>query len=626
MNDSSLNWPDGIRAVYEGVQAQPAVRAHPIALTDAALQTGDGAGGGLPGVTVGAAEPIALAAVPPAVWQAELDRQDRVLRGAAEAMHLLLTTPRFVPALSRAFEALGKAIGVDAIALFENHRDPGTGALLTSRRYAWTHDAARGRRDAPPLRSVSYADTLRRWADLLGRGEVIAGPVRDFPAPERALLQAQGVVSTLVAPVFVGGAFWGFVAFDDRAEPRAWSEGVRAMLAAVGGSIGAAYERERAARAHREDETRTKQLALVAAHTSTGVIVTGLDRLVAWVNPAFERMSGYASEEVLGQPLGPFLNGPETELAALMAMESAYRRREAFDVEAWNHRKDGATYRARIEGRPLADDAGAFCGYMAVLTDVTKQRRATEALERALERERELGEMKTRFVAMASHELRTPLAAIQSSAELVERFALRGDPEKVSKHLGRVRANVQEMTELLDDVLLMGRADGGRLAFDPQPIELVSWVHEVAEQVRLGVGARHHLALAVPEDPVPAVADRKLLRFALGNLLSNAVKYSEPGSAVDVRLEVEAPGPERTGEPGTIRLAVRDHGIGIPAADLPRLFEPFHRAANVGTRRGTGLGLAIAHRAADAHGGRITVESAPGAGSTFTLHLPLVQP
>src|SRR5690606_14492743 len=99
MNDSSLNWPDGIRAVYEGVQAQPAVRAHPIALTDAALQTGDGAGGGLPGVTVGAAEPIALAAVPPAVWQAELDRQDRVLRGAAEAMHLLLTTPRFVPAL-----------------------------------------------------------------------------------------------------------------------------------------------------------------------------------------------------------------------------------------------------------------------------------------------------------------------------------------------------------------------------------------------------------------------------------------------------------------------------------------------------------------------------------------------
>src|SRR5690606_27767185 len=152
-----------------------------------------------------------------------------------------------------------------------------------------------------------------------------------------------------------------------------------------------------------------------------------------------------------------------------------------------------------------------FCGYMAVLTDVTKQRRATEALERALERERELGEMKTRFVAMASHELRTPLAAIQSSAELVERFALRGDPEKVSKHLGRVRANVQEMTELLDDVLLMGRADGGRLAFDPQPIELVSWVHEVAEQVRLGVGARHHLALARSEEHTSELQSRENL-------------------------------------------------------------------------------------------------------------------
>src|SRR5690606_28969747 len=195
--------------------------------------------------------------------------------------------------------------------------------------------------------------------------------------------------------------------FDDRAEPRAWSEGVRAMLAAVGGSIGAAYERERAARAHREDETRTKQLALVAAHTSTGVIVTGLDRLVAWVNPAFERMSGYASEEVRDQPLGPARTGPETEPAALMAMEPAFRRREAFDVEAWNHRKDGATYRAGIEGRPLADDAGAFCGYMAVLTDVTQQRRATEAPERAPERERALGATKTRFVALASHEPRT---------------------------------------------------------------------------------------------------------------------------------------------------------------------------------------------------------------------------
>ena len=245
-------------------------------------------------------------------------------------------------------------------------------------------------------------------------------------------------------------------------------------------------------------------------------------------------------------------------------------------------------------------------------------RRAHEEVSRALAHERELNELKTRFISIVSHEFRTPLTTILSSAELLEYYGARWPEDKKLLHLRRIAETVQRMTALLDDVLIISRTEAGRLAYQPQPLDLVPWCRNLVEEFQLGMGAGHRLVLewAGPGEPerVPAVMDGQLLHHILSNLLSNAIKYSPAGS--EVRLAVEPAGEQ-------VVFRVEDHGIGIPAADLPHLFEPFHRASNVSHISGTGLGLNIVKRMVDLCGGRISVASEEGRGSTFTVELPL---
>ncbi|MCX7853584.1 MAG: GAF domain-containing protein, partial [Caldilineales bacterium] len=245
-------------------------------------------------------------------------------------------------------------------------------------------------------------------------------------------------------------------------------------------------------------------------------------------------------------------------------------------------------------------------------------RRAHAEVSRALERERELSELKSRFVSMVSHEIRTPLTAILSSAELLERYGARWPEEKRLTHLHRIQSTVQRMTTLLEDVLWVSRAEAGRLGFHPKPIELVAFCEELLEEARLSATDRHRFQFEPENLPEPgrlaAVMDEQLLRHILHNLLANAVKYSPQGGTIRLTLRCEG---------NRAVFIIADQGIGIPAADLPRLFEPFHRGRNVGAITGTGLGLHIVRRAIELHGGSIQVESREGDGTTVTVVLPL---
>ena len=245
-------------------------------------------------------------------------------------------------------------------------------------------------------------------------------------------------------------------------------------------------------------------------------------------------------------------------------------------------------------------------------------RQAHEEVSQALKRERELSELKTRFVSTVSHEFRTPLTTILSSAELLEHYGRRWPESKRLTHLRRIQSTVQRMTDLLDDVLQISRADAGRLRFDPQPLDLISLCSEIVEEFQLNAGAQHQLILDLDglsnRETLPAMADEQLLRRILTNLLSNAIKYSSAGQTV--RLSLRQKGDR-------VYFIVKDQGIGIPERDQERLFEPFHRAGNVEAIPGTGLGLHIVKRAVERHGGDIFVESKEGVGTTVTVVLPL---
>jgi len=227
-------------------------------------------------------------------------------------------------------------------------------------------------------------------------------------------------------------------------------------------------------------------------------------------------------------------------------------------------------------------------------------------------KQQELSELKNRFVSMTSHQFRTPLGTILSSSEMLEAYEARWPAEKKASHFARIKTCVLDMMRMLDAVLLIGTNEAGRLAFNPARLDLRRFCAEVVEAAARSC-PDHELAFEPPTANEDIVADETLLRHVTENLLSNAIKYSPRGGKVEFAVR-------RDGE--DIVFQVRDHGIGIPEADQPRLFETFHRGSNVGNAKGSGLGLAIVKRAVLLHGGTIRLRSVVGEGTEFSVRIP----
>ncbi|HYU69171.1 MAG TPA: ATP-binding protein [Burkholderiales bacterium] len=266
-------------------------------------------------------------------------------------------------------------------------------------------------------------------------------------------------------------------------------------------------------------------------------------------------------------------------------------------------------------GRVVERDAGGRALRMTgVNVDIDDRKRAEGELLAAVQREKELSEMKSKFVSTASHEFRTPLATMLSSAELLEHYSESLSPAEKVNLLQTIQSSAKRMKEMIDDVLTLGRAESGVLKLNLGPTNLRELCRRVVSEFRIAQGSQHIITLDDRFDRLEAHMDERLLRHILNNLLSNAVKYSPPGSEVTFSLA-------RRGEQAAIEI--RDRGIGIPLEDQPRMFESFHRASNVENRPGTGLGLAIVKKAVELHGGEISLSSAVGSGTRFTVMLPL---
>lgn len=243
----------------------------------------------------------------------------------------------------------------------------------------------------------------------------------------------------------------------------------------------------------------------------------------------------------------------------------------------------------------------------------TRLLRASEELRVALAAEKELNQLKSLFVSMVSHEFRTPLEVILTSSNILDRYLDRLPPEKRRAQLRAIRKSVHRMNDLIEDVLLLGKLDAGRLACHPAPIDLLAVCRKAAVEIESAAGRDG--AVQITADPLAdATGDEALLHHILTNLLGNALKYSPPKGVVT--LAVRASGVDA-------ELIIVDRGCGIPAADQARLFTQFYRGSNVGQTPGSGLGLVIVQRCVDLHGGTIRCTSEVGAGTTFTVRLPL---
>jgi len=320
---------------------------------------------------------------------------------------------------------------------------------------------------------------------------------------------------------------------------------------------------------------------------------------------------GKKVEEVLPPPIAqPFLNGIEQTRATGELQVLEYQWSDQGSLLYW-------------EARLAVSEEDEV---VAIVRNISDRKQAEDELRETLKTEKELNELKSRFISTASHEFRTPLTAIMSSAELLEHYSQKWSEQKKNVHFERIYSNIQHMTQLLDDVLLLGKAEAGKLEFQPSPINVIQFCCCLVEELQLSMG-RQHTMIFTPQyldteldssagsNPCTSAAlDEKLLLHILSNLLSNAIKYSPIGSTIQLIL---------TCLDSHVEIQIQDQGIGIPDEDQTRLFEVFHRAKNVGERPGTGLGLAIVKNAVDLHGGFITVKSQVGVGTTFTVTLPL---
>jgi PAS domain S-box-containing protein len=333
-------------------------------------------------------------------------------------------------------------------------------------------------------------------------------------------------------------------------------------------------------------------------------------------NPSWLRLLGYSGlDEVVGKnpaefsaPIQPGGERAEALIQRHIAKTLA-NGSERFDSIML--RRDGTELpmevfltRIRLGDRQLIQ---------AVCNDITQRKQAEAELVRTLAREKELGQLRSKFVSMVSHEFRTPLGIIQSSAEILEDYLDGLEPAERKDHLRSIRNNTHRMAVIMEEVLLIGSFDAGKMEFKPAPLDLPSFLRKLVDEVLSATGQRCPIQLSTLEIPVELQADERLLRHIFTNLLTNAVKYSDTGRPVQFEIK---------GVGGEILCAIRDQGIGIPEADREWLFNAFHRGHNVDERPGTGLGLVIVKRCVDLHGGKINVVSKVGEGTTVTVRLP----
>ncbi|RZM82178.1 PAS domain-containing sensor histidine kinase [Leptolyngbya iicbica] len=385
-----------------------------------------------------------------------------------------------------------------------------------------------------------------------------------------------------------------------------------------------------------ELEQLRRQHQLILNAVGEGVYGLDLDGNVTFVNPAAAAMIDWPVEELIGKSMHAVLHHSHVDgshyqredCPIYQAFQDGSTRRVANEV-FW--RKDGTSFPVEYISTPMHDEDGQLVGAVVTFRDITKRRWAEAILQRTNEelehkvqqrtaklREanqqlRELSEMRSRFVAMVCHEFRNPLNNIALSVSSLNRYETQLSGADKADYLLAINDNVERMTQMIDDILVIGKIEAKVLEVSPQPLELVTFCQALLaerEYQRSPAPIKFHCR----SRQLMAHLDERLLRSILSNLLSNAMRYTPDDNPIRLKLAKRQ---------DILILQVEDEGMGIPQADKRLLFEPFHRGRNVSNIPGTGLGLSIVKQFVDLQQGTLQVVSKVGQGSTFTVRLPL---
>ena len=397
-------------------------------------------------------------------------------------------------------------------------------------------------------------------------------------------------------------------------------------------------------------------------NATEGIILTNNEGNIVLVNPAAGKMFGYSSGEITGKPveiLIPDKHKPHHHKLREGFYKNPGNRSMGVGRDLNGKKKDGTDFPVEVSLSYYKRDNELFV--IAFLVDITERKKIElnlikkqnelekitndirklnteleikvderthilkEALQKleqsqnelseALDKERQLNEIKSRFVSMASHEFRTPLSAVLSSASLLSKYTKEDEQEKRERHIVRIKEAVKHLNDILEDFLSLGRLDEGRIAADPTEFNINNTVTEILSDFKLLLKQDQYFNFYFKGADI-CYADKKLLRNILINVISNAIKFSEEGSSIDINGSVDG---------NQAIISVVDHGIGISKADQKHLFSSFFRGSNAINIQGTGLGLHIVKRYTDLMNGTVHLQSELGKGTTITIIFPCSQ-
>ncbi len=379
-------------------------------------------------------------------------------------------------------------------------------------------------------------------------------------------------------------------------------------------------------------------------YATEGILVTNDKGEITSINPSAEKLFGYAKDELLGKKIEVLI--PKRFSAHTKHREgynkNPHPRSMGAGMDLFGQKKDGSEIPVEISLSPYNNAAGKFV--IAFIVDITVRKQAEEKLKNysadlenqvknrtlileeaiqelektkkdlynALNKEKELNELKTRFVSMASHEFRTPLTTMMSSLSLVTKYGEQNDKENQVKHVSKIKTSINNLTDILNDFLSVSKLEEGKVENMPEDLNLRAFMIDVISEMKpMALNNQQIIQQHTGNDN--ASFDKKLLKNILFNLISNALKFSPEGGTIEVFTQVLN---------SSIKISIKDCGIGISKEDQKHLFERFFRAHNATHIQGTGLGLNIVARYVDLMGGTIDFESKENEGTTFTLVIP----
>ncbi len=377
----------------------------------------------------------------------------------------------------------------------------------------------------------------------------------------------------------------------------------------------------------REELVETMQFQKAVLDSSGVMIITTDPKgTISLFNQAAENLLGYKAEEVIGTRTPAFYHDvDETNRRAIKFSKEfgkdippgfevyvAKSKNNQDNKQEWIYvKKDGTRFPVSLSITPFRNKQNEITGYLGVGVDISETKKNEDELKKALERERELNEMKSRFVTTASHEFRTPLSTVLSSTYLLQKYSNTDDQPKREKHVERIISSVNQLTDILNDLLSVGKIEEGKVFPKFSQFNIRTHIKRNIDEIKV-IQKEGQKIIYNHSGKEEVCLDPSMLSHIVMNLLSNAIKFSPGNSAIKIETEIT---------PSLIKLCVKDDGMGIPKADQLHLYELFFRGMNATDIQGTGLGLHIVQKYTELMNGKIECISESGKGTKFFIEI-----